>query len=42
MRRLALVIGCVDLDLRTKIASNRSEGEGGGVESVEGGDRSYC
>ena len=36
MRRAALVIGCGDSDLRARIASNRSEGEG--VESVESGN----
>ena len=40
MRKAALVIGCGDTNLRARIASNRSEGGGGGVESVEGGYRS--
>ena len=38
MRRAALVSECGDSDLSARITSNRSEG--GGVESVKGGDLS--
>ena len=36
MRKAALVIGCGDLDLPARIASNWSEG--GGFKPIEGGD----
>ena len=38
MRRAVLVIGCSDSDLRSRIASDRSDGWV--FESVEGGNRS--